>query len=101
MGLLHGAYCLGCCWLLFVILFPLGIMNIAAMAIITLVIFAEKTLPWGRLTPYAVAVALVLYGALVTMSPELLPTFPKHDGTPMPSEMQMNMPKSGSMPTMK
>ncbi len=22
MGLLHGAYCLGCCWLLFVILFP-------------------------------------------------------------------------------
>ena len=33
MGLLHGAYCLGCCWLLFVILFPLGIMNIAAMAV--------------------------------------------------------------------
>ena len=27
MGLLHGAYCLGCCWLLFVVLFPLGIMN--------------------------------------------------------------------------
>ena len=48
MGLLHGAYCLGCCWLLFVVLFPLGIMNIAAMAVITLVIFAEKTLPWGR-----------------------------------------------------
>ena len=44
MGLLHGIYCLGCCWLLFVILFPLGIMNIAAMAVITLVIFAEKTL---------------------------------------------------------
>ena len=47
MGLLHGAYCLGCCWLLFVILFPLGIMNIAAMAVITLIVFAEKTLPWG------------------------------------------------------
>jgi len=24
MGLLHGPYCAGCCWLLFVILFPLG-----------------------------------------------------------------------------
>ena len=47
MGLLHGAYCLGCCWLLFVVLFPLGIMNIAAMAVITLVIFAEKVLPLG------------------------------------------------------
>ena len=99
MGLLHGAYCLGCCWLLFVILFPLGIMNIAAMAIITLVIFAEKTLPWGRLAPYAAAVALVLYGALVLTTPELLPTFQKDDGTAMPAEM--NMPGSGSMPSMK
>ena len=49
MGLLHGAWCLGCCWLLFVILFPLGMMNIAAMAVVTALIFAEKTLPWGRL----------------------------------------------------
>ncbi|MEO9191090.1 MAG: DUF2182 domain-containing protein [Acetobacteraceae bacterium] len=51
MGLLHGVYCLSCCWLLFAILFPLGIMNIAAMAAITLVGFAEKTLPWGRTLP--------------------------------------------------
>jgi len=101
MGLLHGAYCLGCCWLLFVILFPLGIMNIAAMVVITLVILAEKTLPWGRLAPYAAAVALVLYGALVITSPELLPTFQKDDSTTMPAEMQMKMPGNGSMPAMK
>jgi predicted metal-binding membrane protein len=101
MGLLHGAYCLGCCWLLFVILFPLGIMNIAAMVIITLVIFAEKTLPWGRLAPRATAVALVLYGALVITTPELLPTFQKNDGTAMPAEMQMKMPRSSSVPAMK
>ena len=44
LGLQQGLYCLGCCWLLFVILFPRGIMNIAAMAIITLVVFAEKAL---------------------------------------------------------
>ena len=69
MGLLHGAYCLGCCWLLFVMLFPLGIMNVGAMAAVTLIIFAEKTLPWPRLAPYAAAVALVLYGALVITSP--------------------------------
>jgi predicted metal-binding membrane protein len=92
MGLLHGAYCLGCCWLLFVILFPLGIMNIAAMVIITLVIFAEKTLPWGRLAPRAAAVALVLYGALVITTPEVLPTFQKDGGAAMPAEMQMKMP---------
>ncbi len=27
LGLEHGVYCLGCCWLLFVILFPLGMLS--------------------------------------------------------------------------
>jgi predicted metal-binding membrane protein len=96
MGLLHGVYCLGCCWLLFAILFPLGIMNIGAMAVVTLIIFAEKTLPWPRLAPYAAAVALVLYGALVITSPQLLPTFQKQGGAVTPAEMQMKMPGSRS-----
>src|SRR5262245_30304257 len=48
MGLEHGAYCLGCCWLLFIILFPLGMMNIAILALVTLLIFAEKSTPFGR-----------------------------------------------------
>jgi len=100
MGLLHGAYCLGCCWLLFVILFPLGIMNIAAMAVITLIVFGEKTLPWGRLAPRATAAALVAYGAVVIAAPQLLPTFQK-DGAAIPAEMQMKMPGSGSAPAMK
>jgi predicted metal-binding membrane protein len=100
MGLLHGAYCLGCCWLLFVILFPLGIMNIAAMAVITLMVFAEKTLPWGRLAPRATAATLVTYGAVVIAAPQVLPTFQK-DSAAMPTEMQTNMPGSGSAPAMK
>jgi predicted metal-binding membrane protein len=100
MGLLHGAYCLGCCWLLFVILFPLGIMNIAAMAVITLIIFAEKTLPWGRLAPRATAAALVTYGAVVIAAPQVLPTFQK-EGAVMPAEMLMKMPGSGSAPVME
>jgi predicted metal-binding membrane protein len=78
--LLHGAYCLGCCWLLFVILFPLGIMNIAAMAVITLVVFAEKTLPWGRPVTRAIAGALVIYGAVVLAAPQALPTFMAGEG---------------------
>lgn len=73
MGLEHGGYCLGCCWLLFVLLFPLGIMNIAAMAVITLLIFAEKSLPWGQQIARLAAVALVVYGLLVVFMPELLP----------------------------
>ena len=89
MGLLHGAYCLGCCWLLFVILFPLGIMNIVAMAVITLIIFAEKTLPWGRAVMRAVAVVLIVYGSGVVAAPQLLPTSPAGHGMEMPGDMQM------------
>ncbi len=92
MGLLHGAYCLGCCWLLFVILFPLGIMNIAAMVVITLVIFAEKTLPWGRAVARAAAALLIAYGLVVVAEPQLLPTFPAGGHSNMPMDMQMPMP---------
>jgi predicted metal-binding membrane protein len=67
MGLLHGLYCLGCCWMLFAILFPLG-MSVGAMAAVALLILAERTLPWPRFVPYAAAVVLVLYGALVIAS---------------------------------
>jgi len=92
MGLLHGAYCLGCCWLLFVILFPLGIMNVGAMAAVTLIILAEKTLPWRRLAPYTTAGALVLYGALVIASPQLLPTFQQDGGAAVPAKMPTMLP---------
>ncbi len=74
MGLEHGMYCLGCCWLLFVILFPLGMMNIAAMALITVLIFAEKSLPISRHAMTFAAVLLVAYGALVIVLPDALPT---------------------------
>ena len=73
MGLEHGAYCLGCCWLLFVILFPLGVMNVAAMAVITLLIFAEKSLPTGRQIGQIGAMAIVAYGALAIFVPGALP----------------------------
>jgi predicted metal-binding membrane protein len=74
MGLEHGLYCLGCCWLLFVILFPLGMMNVAAMALITLLIFAEKSTPFGRQTATFASLGLIAYGAIVVFVPELLPT---------------------------
>ena len=96
MGMEHGVFCLGCCWLLFLVLFALGIMNIAAMVVITLIVFAEKTLPWGRLVPRTTAAALVAYGALVIAAPQVLPTFPAGGNMVMPAEMQMPMPMPGS-----
>lgn len=72
MGLEHGAYCLGCCWLLFVILFPLGVMNVAAMVLLTALIFAEKSLTLGRPIAQAAGVALVAYGTIVVFFPNAL-----------------------------
>jgi predicted metal-binding membrane protein len=72
MGLEHGAYCLGCCWLLFVILFPLGIMNIAVMALLTALIYAEKALPIGRQISQLAGVGLIVYGVLVLFLPAAL-----------------------------
>jgi predicted metal-binding membrane protein len=80
MGVEHGAYCFGCCWLLFAILFPLGMMNVAAMALITLLIFAEKSTPIGMQAAKFGALALVAYGALVIAAPHLLPTVMDNGG---------------------
>lgn len=73
MGLKHGAYCLGCCWLLFAILFPLGVMNVAAMVGLTLLIFAEKSLAWGPAIVRVAGVGLVAYGAVVLVTAHGLP----------------------------
>ena len=86
MGIEHGAYCLGCCWLLFVILFPLGIMNLVAMALVTALILAEKSLSLGRRISWMAAGVLIIYGALVIFIPEALLGMPpprvSSSGTP-------------------
>jgi predicted metal-binding membrane protein len=74
MGLTHGLYCMGCCWMLFVILIPLGVMNVAAMVAVAAVVFAEKVLPRARVVSVVAAAALVVIGLAVMGRPSLLPT---------------------------
>ena len=93
MGLFHGFYCVGCYWLLFAALFPLG-MSVGAMAAFTLIIFAEKALPWPTAVRYMTAVVLVLYGALMIASHQLV--FPKDSSAAVPTDMQTTMPESGN-----
>ncbi|MDP1557423.1 MAG: DUF2182 domain-containing protein [Nitrosomonas sp.] len=45
MGLKHGGACLGCCWLQMLIMFAVGVMNLLAMALITLLVLVEKITP--------------------------------------------------------
>lgn len=54
MGIKHGGYCVGCCWLLMALLFVLGVMNLLWMAIITVFVLVEKVVPAGeRIGRYA------------------------------------------------
>ncbi len=48
MGLKHGAYCLGCCFVLMGILFFGGVMNLLLLAAVTVFVLFEKALPFGN-----------------------------------------------------
>ena len=73
MSLSHGLYCLGANWLLCVLLFPLGIMNLAAMAVLTVVLFAETFFSLAERIAQVAGLALILYGTLVIVVPAALP----------------------------
>lgn len=49
MGLRHGAYCLGCCWALMCVLFAVGVMNLAWVAVLAAFVLLEKIGPSGTL----------------------------------------------------
>ncbi len=62
MGLSHGAYCVGCCAALMLLLFVGGVMNLVWIAGLTLLVAIEKLAPLGALTAKVVAVALLAGG---------------------------------------
>lgn len=65
MGLRHGSYCVGCCWILMALLFVAGVMNLLWVAVIALFVLAEKSLPRGELFGRATGVAFVAAGVAV------------------------------------
>lgn len=63
MGLHHGIYCLGCCWLMMLLLFVLGVMNLPWVAVLTIVVLAEKIIPRGEILSRGLGVLLIGWGA--------------------------------------
>ena len=70
LGVLHGIDCLGCCLGLMVALVGLGMMNLAWMLSAAVIIFIEKTLPWGHRVARPLGVLLVM-GGLVLLAQSL------------------------------
>jgi len=73
MGLEHGAYCVGCCWGLMVVLFALGVMSLTWMLVVALVVLAQKVLPGGDRLRIPVTVALVALGVWIALDPGAVP----------------------------
>ncbi len=79
MGLSHGAYCVGCCWGLMLILFAVGVMSLFWMVVVAAIIFAEKVTPFGARLSRALAVAFVLFGIWVAFAPASVPGLTQPD----------------------
>ena len=68
MGIEHGAFCLGCCWILMGLLFFGGVMNLLWVAAIAIFVLVEKVAPWGAVAGRAGGALLVLTGLYIAGS---------------------------------
>jgi predicted metal-binding membrane protein len=66
MGIEHGTYCLGCCWLLMALLFAGGIMNLYWVAGLAVYVLGEKLLPAGHRIARWASAALLVAGVALT-----------------------------------
>jgi predicted metal-binding membrane protein len=99
MGTEHGAYCVGCCWGLMILLFALGVMSLTWMAIVAGLIFAQKVLPHGEVLTRVFAVAFVAAGIWVAFAPGSVPglTLPNSDAADRARARMMHMEPGPSM----
>jgi predicted metal-binding membrane protein len=65
MGLRHGRYCVGCCWVLMALLFVAGVMNLLWVAAMAVFVLVEKVLPRGELVGRVVGGILMLAGLVL------------------------------------
>jgi predicted metal-binding membrane protein len=94
MGGEHGALCVGCCLGLMLVLFALGVMSLTWMAVVAVLIFAQKVLPRGEALTWAFAVVLVAAGVWVAAAPRSVPglTLPTSDAANQARMRMMHMP---------
>jgi predicted metal-binding membrane protein len=66
-GAAHAVYCVGCCWLLMLTGFAMGVMNVAWMASLTILVCVEKLAPRGERIAGVAATAMILWGAALSI----------------------------------
>ena len=72
-GVLHGAFCAGCCWALMLLLLAFGLMNVLAMLAVATAVFIEKTWRHGVRFARALGVLSLVFAVLVVVRPAIAP----------------------------
>jgi predicted metal-binding membrane protein len=67
MGARHGAYCVGCCWALMLLLFVGGVMNLAWIGAIALFVLVEKLARRGNRLGQVAGAGLVIWGGVLLL----------------------------------
>lgn len=67
MGARHGAFCVGCCWLIMALLFVAGVMNLLWIAVIAAYVLAEKLLPGGHKVSWGIGMLMIGWGVWMSM----------------------------------
>jgi predicted metal-binding membrane protein len=67
MGISHGAYCIGCCWVIMLLLFVGGVMNILWIAAITIFVLLEKILPMGGQGGKVSGILMIVVGIIMLL----------------------------------
>lgn len=75
MGARHGTYCVGCCWMLMLVLLATGVTSIAWMAVVSFAIAVEKLAPANRARGASglLSVGLVAFALVALVRPAWLP----------------------------
>ena len=68
MGIEHGAFCVGCCWVLMGILFVGGVMNLLWIAVIAIFVLVEKVAPFGSIVGRLGGACMVLAGGIIVIN---------------------------------
>ena len=68
MGVVHGIYCLGCCWALMMLLFAGGVMNLWVILALTAWVIVEKTMPYGEQGARVMGALLIGAGAWMVLA---------------------------------
>lgn len=68
LGAHHGAFCVGCCWALMLLMFALGTGSLGWMLLLAAVMAIEKNVRWGQRISRPLGVALLSWAFFIAVS---------------------------------